>query len=117
MGTITVGKQSYVTSIDAGPKGRYLYFSAGAHGGAINDGTPVVQYDTQTKKKTIIVKLHPFYKDKYGYSPDGTFGSAVSPDGSMVFVGWNGNRTGNLGSKYWDTCAMTVIHVPASMRK
>ena len=49
LGHAIVGEQTYTTSIDADPTGRYLYYIAGAHGGSERDGTPVVQFDTKTK--------------------------------------------------------------------
>lgn len=47
-----------------------------------------------------------------------THGSAVSPDGSKLFVIWNGCRGGKVRGKYpFDTCALTVIHIPESERQ
>jgi hypothetical protein len=110
-----VASQSYVTSMDLDPvTQRYIYYVPGAHGGGIKDGTPVVQYDLKTNKRKIIAFLSKFYTEKYGYSPDGTFSTAVSPDGSTLFVTWNGSRLPN--AKDWDTVAMTAIHIPASER-
>jgi hypothetical protein len=33
--------------------------------------------------------------------------------GDTLFVNWNSNR----GSKAWDCCALSVIHIPESERK
>ena len=52
LGTARVGSQLYITSIDADPTGRYLYYVPGAHGGSQRDGAAVVRFDTQTRKKT-----------------------------------------------------------------
>ena len=119
VGTAAVGVQDYVTSIDADPTGRYLYYIPGAHGGAEKDGTPVVQFDTKRRTKKVIAFLHPFYQKRYGYVPVGTFGSAVSRDGSKLYVTWNGNRAGpdRRGRYRFDTCALTVIHIPESERQ
>jgi hypothetical protein len=119
LGSLAVGGQTYNTTIDADPTGRYLYYIPGAHGGSQNDGTPVVQYDVKTGKKKVIAFLHPFFKDKLGYTLLGTFGSAVSEDGSKLYVTWNGNRGGadRRGRFQFDTCAMTVIHIPESERQ
>ena len=49
----------------------------------------------------------------------GTYGSAVSEDGSKLYVTWNGNRGGpdRRGRLSFDTCALTVIHIPESERR
>ena len=57
-------------------------------------------------------------QEKYGYVPLGTFGSAVSEDGSKLYVTWNGNRGRAVrGRLRFDTCALTVIHIPESERR
>ena len=110
-----VATQTYVTSMDLDPvTQRYIYYVPGAHGGAAKDGTPIVQYDLKTNKRKVIAFLSKFYKEKYCYSMDGTFSTAVSPDGSILFVTWNGSRLPN--AKDWDTSAMTAIHIPKSER-
>ncbi len=120
LGAAAVGSATYTTSIDADPTGRYLYYVPGAHGRAYRDGTPVVQYDVKTRTRKVIAFLHPLLYGKYGYIPIGTFGSAVSPDGNKLYVTWNGNRgtkKENLDKRVrFNTCAMTVIHIPSSER-
>ena len=113
LGAAAVGAQSYIASIDADPTGRYLYYTAGAHGGGDADGTPIVQFDVKTKQKKVIAFLHPFYKEKYGCTPVGTYSSAVDPKGDKLYVTWNVNR----GGRAWDCCALTVIHIPESERR
>jgi hypothetical protein len=61
----------------------------------------------------VIAFLHPFYKERYGATLVGTFSSAVDPKGDKLYVTWNVNR----GSKAWDCCALTVIHIPESERR
>jgi len=119
IGEVSVGSQTYVTSLDVDPTGRYLYYVCGAHGGGQNDGTPVVQFDVVSRKKKILAFLHPYYLEKYGYTPLGTYGSAVSEDGSKLYATWNGNRGGadRRGRMPFDTCALTVIHIPESERR
>ena len=82
------------------------------NGGTELDGCPVVQFDVKTKQKKVIAFLHPFYKDKYGAVLKGTFSSAVDPSGARLYITWNVSR----GSKAWDCCALTVIHIPESER-
>lgn len=119
IGPAAVGRQTYITSLDVDPTGRYLYYVPGAHGGSEGDGAPVVQFDVKTRRKKVIAYLHPFYERKYGYTPLGTFGSAVDPRGDRLYITWNGNRGGpdGRGRLRFDTCALTVIHIPESERR
>ncbi len=118
IGKAAVASQDYVTSLDADPSGRYLYYIPGAHGAAERDGSPVVQFDVKTRTKKIIAFLHPFYRDKYGYVPLSAYGSALSPDGDSLYITWNGNRSGPVrGRLEWDGVALTVIHIPESERR
>lgn len=119
IGEASVGGETYVTTIDVDPTGRFLYYVPGAHGGSENDGTPVVQFDVKTRKKKVIAFLYPFYEKKYGCVPLGTFGSAIDPAGDKLFITWNGNRGGRdeRGRFGFDTCALTVIHIPESERR
>ena len=119
LGRGTVGNQKYIASIDADPSGRYLYYIAGAHGGSQNDGTPLVQYDVQTSTRKVICFLHPAVQEATGYIPMGTYGSAVSPDGSKVYITWNGNIGGKdrRGRITFNACALTVVHIPEQERQ
>jgi len=112
LGPAGVASQQYITSIEADPTGRFLYYLPGAHGGADRDGTAVVQFDTQTKRRKVIAFLHPFYQEHYGCALKGTYSAALDPAGDKLYVTWNANR----GSRAWDTCALTIIHIPESER-
>jgi hypothetical protein len=118
LGELAVASQTYTTTIDADPTGRYLYYIPGAHGGSQKDGTPVIQFDTKLRTRKVIAFLQPELQKQFGYITLGTFGSAVSPDGSRLYVTWNGNRSGadKRGRFPFDTCALTVIHIPESER-
>jgi len=113
LGPASVGGRGYIASLDADPTGRYLYYIPGAHGGSDTDGSPVVQFDVRTKQKKVIAFLHPFYKNKYGCIPRGTYSSAVSPQGDKLYITWNVSR----GSRAWDCVALTVIHIPEAERR
>ncbi len=112
LGPAAVGTQHYITSIDADPSGRFLYYVPGAHGGSELDGSPVVQFDVRTRKKKVIAFLHPFCADQYGCTLKGTFSSAVDPAGDKLYITWNNSR----GTKVWDSCVLTVVHIPESER-
>jgi hypothetical protein len=112
LGPAAVGTQSYIASLSADANGRFVYYVPGAHGGSDRDGSPLVQFDTWTQKKKVIAFLHPFYDQKYGFAPKGTYSVAVDPSGERVFITWNVSR----GGRAWDCCAVTVVHVPESER-
>lgn len=112
LGPVAVGSQQYVAAVSADPTGRYLYYVPGAHGGSDGDGSAVVQFDTQTRGRKVIAFLHPFYQEKYGLIPKGSYGLAVDPSGERLYITWNVSR----GSRAWDCCGLTTIHIPESER-
>ena len=117
LGPAPVGQATYITTIDADPTGRYLYYVPGAHGGTHQDGAPVVQYDVKTRRKKVIAFLYPFLKDTYGYTPIGTFSTAVSAKGDKLYITWHGSLAAEWKRRpSWDACALTVVHIPASER-
>lgn len=113
IGPAAPGSQEYITALAMEPSGRYLYYAPGAHGGAERDGTPVVQFDTRTGARKVIAFLAKAFGSKHGVTPHGTYALAVDDKGERLFVTWNASRGGRL----WDSCCLTVIHVPASERK
>lgn len=112
----------YTCAMERSPGGRYIYYCPGAHGIAWQDGTPIVQYDTKTGIKKVIAFLHPFYREKYGYIPAGSFSIKLDETGEHLFALWNGGffdesdaeRKGFQG--FFGSCAITYIHIPASER-
>ncbi len=112
LGSGSIGTQHYTTSLDADPTGRYLYYCPGAHGGSELDGAPVVQFDTQTRQRKVLAFLHPFYEQKYGCMLRGTYSVALDAKGETLYITWNVSR----GTRVWDACALTVLHIPASER-
>ncbi len=112
LGLAAVASQQYITSLEADPTGRFLYYVPGAHGGADRDGTAIVQFDTQTRRRKVIAFLHPYYEAHYGCALKGTYSVALDPAGDKLYITWNANRA----SRNWDTCALTVIHIPESER-
>jgi hypothetical protein len=113
IGPTGVGSQDYITSIDTDAVGRYVYYIPGAHGRSENDGSAVVQFDTKTKTRKVIAFLSPYFKNKIGAIPTGTFSSALDPSGDKLYITWNVKR----GTAAWDCCALTVIHIPESERR
>ena len=71
-----------------------------------------MQFDVKTKRKKVIAFLHPYYKSRYGFTPVGTYSSAVDPSGDKLYITWNVNR----GGRAWDCVGLMVVHVPAGER-
>ncbi|HEU0022380.1 MAG TPA: VCBS repeat-containing protein [Dehalococcoidia bacterium] len=100
----------YTTSMVLDPTERYFYYVPGAHGGASASGTPVLQYDTQTRKHKVIAFLHPFLEQKTGRDFDGTFALSLDPAGKRLFItmrtyiGTNTDQTRNPG--------LVVVNIP-----
>jgi hypothetical protein len=111
------GEKTYITAMEADPTGRYLYYVPGAHGGIAAEGTAIMQFDTRTRTRKVIAFVAPYYRARYGYTPDGTFGIGLSDDGATLYVTWNGNRVGQSGARYWDATALMVVHIPESERR
>jgi hypothetical protein len=109
VGDGAVGSLTYVTSMEIDPSGRYLYYVPGAHGGGPKDGTPVVQYDLKTKTRKVLCFMNSLEKEA-GATFQGTFSTALSESGDVLFVTWN------MGHPVWDSCGMTAISIPASER-
>lgn len=114
LGTAKVATQEYISSVEADPAGRYLYYVPGAHGGASKDGTPVVQLDLKTGRRKVLAFLYSTFWDKYGYALDGSFGNALDEKGERFFISWDGWRRGQ--PRGWESAAMTVLHIPAAER-
>lgn len=113
LGAAAVGSQTYVTSLDADPTGRFLYYTAGAHGGGYRDGTPVVRFDTRTRTREVIAFLDPAVHQATGYIPMGSYASALSDDGKTLFITFNGNagtteREAQERLRF-DTCGLVVL--------
>ncbi len=115
---LPIGKMdSVIASLDSDAAGRYLYYVGGGHGGITTEGMSIKQFDTRTRTIKVIAFLNPFYARKYNYNPDGTYGSALSPDGATLYVTMNGCLPPGAGAKNWYAVALFVIHIPESERK
>lgn len=116
IGVAAVATQTYVTSIDVDPSGRYLYYTLGAHGGAEKDGAPLVQYDLEARRPKVVAFLRAWTEKHAGFQPRGSFSCAVSPAGDVVYVTWHGTRNLAGNARGLDACALTVVHIPPEER-
>ncbi len=76
----------YTTSMALDPSGDRFYYVPDAHGGAWEQGTPLIAVDTATGDAEVIVELNPFVESKFGLRAGGTYSVSVSDDGRTVYV-------------------------------
>ena len=84
LGPVAVGGEQYVASLCCDASGRFVYYSPGAHGGGWRDGTPLVQFDTKTRKRKVICFLDPVFTERFGFTLKGTYSVACDPAGERV---------------------------------
>jgi hypothetical protein len=116
------GEMRYTTSMARSPRGRYVYYLPGAHGLSFADGTPIIQYDTQTDTKKVLAFLHPYFFQKYGYTIGGTFSIVLDDAGARLFILMNGafvDPEEQLKMESPDVFghpSVLLIHIPESER-
>ncbi|MBN1348869.1 hypothetical protein JXJ21_05625 [candidate division KSB1 bacterium] len=121
-GTNWRGVNRYTTTMARSPRGRYIYYSPGAHGKSYAEGAPVIQYDTLTGKKKILAFLFPYYYQKYGYTTGGSFSIKLDEDGKRLFIVMNGafidieDHTRKKHQDVFGHCSIFLIHIPESER-
>jgi len=92
-------EDSFSVSIDSSPGGRYLYFGVASHGRGYAYGSPVLQYDKKTGKTKVLCFLFPYFYNKYGYIPGGSYSFKLSKTGDKLFMLWNG-KFANIEEHY-----------------
>lgn len=118
-GKSTLG--NYTTVMVLSPDQKFVYYLPGAHGGAIHIGTPVVQYNIKTKTTKVLAFLRQVMEKTAGYVPGGTYGMAISKDGSTLYINFNGhaidaNQLPGMHPIGFGLTAFAAVHVPASER-
>lgn len=111
---------AYTTLMLVSPDERFLYYLPGAHGGAVKDGTPVIQYDVKSGRRKVLAFLAPVFEKEHDYAPAGTYGAKLSADGTRLYVNFNGhpvkNRPKHLRADGFGLCSFAEIEIPASER-
>jgi hypothetical protein len=108
----------YTTVTVLSPDERFVYYLPGAHGGAMETGTPVVQYNIASGQRKVLAFLGAGVDKATGYRPAGTYGMKISADGSTLYVNFNGQPHDNIPkhAKAFGLTAFAAIHIPASER-
>jgi hypothetical protein len=106
----------YTANLVMSPGGRYLYYLPGAHNKMYEYGTPLVQFDTKTRKKKVIAFLNDFYIAEYGYNPYGAYGIEIDEKGETVFFYTNGLFNTKAEGAGYGRPAIFHVHIPESER-
>jgi len=84
----------YTASLAMAPDGSRLWYVPDAHGGAAEQGTPVIEVDTRTGDQHTVVELDPLAQDALGLSLGGTYNIAVDDSGKTLYLGLNAAEPG-----------------------
>jgi hypothetical protein len=98
------------------PGGRFVYYIASSDEDKPQEGFPLIQYDTRTERKKVLAFLFDYYFEKYGYAIQGTYGIAVSKDGSSIVAHANGAFVPTRLQASYGRPSVIEIHIPASER-
>jgi sugar lactone lactonase YvrE len=112
---------TYTTVVEISPDDRYLYYLPGAHGGAHKNGTPVIQYEISTGTRKVLAFLGPAFAKAHEYTPSGTYGVKLSPDGGTLYVNFNGDPSDRflvdkMRQDGFGLTSFAVIQIPESER-
>jgi hypothetical protein len=107
----------YTANMCQSPGKRYIYYMPCIGISAMDIGTPVVQYDTQTGKRKVLAFLNEFYRAKYGYNAGGPYGIEMDEKGESLFFYVGGGFAKEKKTPYYTRPAMFHLYIPASERK
>lgn len=116
------GTGDYTTVTVLSPDEKYVYYLPGAHGGAKDIGTPIVQYEIATGKRKVLSFLGDAVESKLGVRLSGTYGAKLSADGSTLYVNFNGHaredlRVEKMKPNGFGFTTFVAVHIPASERE
>ncbi len=93
----TIGQvRGYTTSIALDPDGERVLYVPEAHGGAWEQGAPLIAVDPETGEEEVLVRLNDLAEEALGLRLGGTYNVAVDAERRIVYVGMN---AGTLGAE------------------
>jgi hypothetical protein len=98
------------------PSDTYLYYVPGAHGRSGETGTPVIQFNVKTRRCKVLAFLNEIVRQQKNYNLGGTYGIALSDDGSQLFVSFNGAELPAGKQADFGLCSALLLHIPESER-
>jgi len=119
LGLCWPGTQRYTASLAMSPDEKYVYYIPGAHGKSYLEGAPVVQYNVRTGERKVLAFLFPYFYDKYGYIPGGTYSIKLDEKGEKLFVNFNGAFADYNpdGADVFGDPSVMVINIPEAERR
>ena len=63
--------------------------------------------------------MYPYYYEKYGYVPTGSYSFKLDSRGEKLFMVWNGafyDYDGDMETERFGHCSVMLMHIPASER-
>ncbi|MCE5250241.1 hypothetical protein LLG96_08475 [bacterium] len=77
---------------------------------------PVVQFNTETRRRKVIAFTADYYFEKYGFYNGGAHGLAISEDGSTLVINFNGAFKPRI-EPFYGNPALMVVRIPESERR
>jgi len=113
---VFVAGKLYTAVCRLDPTGTYLYYVPGAHGRSGETGTPVIQLNVKTRRCKVLAFLNDTLRRQKSYNLGGTYGIALSDDGSQLFVSFNGAQLPAGKQPEFGLCSALLLHIPESER-
>jgi hypothetical protein len=107
----TIGPVSgYTASIARHPDGEHVLYVPAAHGGAWEQGAPLVSVNLESGTEQVLVRLNDLTEEKLGLRLGGTYNVAVDTTRRIVYVGMN---AGTLDAEdAFGEAVLLVVHLP-----
>jgi sugar lactone lactonase YvrE len=113
---VFVAGKLYTAVCRLDPTDTYLYYVPGAHGRSGETGTPVIQLNVKTCRCKVLAFLNDTLRQQKSYNLGGTYGIALSDDGSQLFVSFNGAQLPAEKQSEFGLCSALLLHIPESER-
>ena len=106
---------TYAPRIAMSEDGKYIYYVPNlvqSH----SYYQPVMQFNTETRKRKVIAFIDDYYFYNYGFYNGGAHGLALSLDGGTLVINFNGAFKPRV-EPFYGNPALMVVHIPESERR
>ncbi|MEM9884123.1 MAG: hypothetical protein AAF800_14515 [Planctomycetota bacterium] len=90
-----MGREVWLTDLSLDPTGTCIYFVVDSTWSGRASGVPVVRFDLDTGRRTVLCFLGPLLFANFGYVPVGGYTAVVNPEGRRLVMQLNGSFTGD----------------------
>lgn len=101
--------RGYTASVALHPDGKRFYYVPDAHGSAYEQGTPLIEVDTESGKQTVVAELNPPAVKALGLQLGGSYDVAVDPSGDRVYAGLNAAADGT--DEGFGEVVLAIVHL------